>query len=126
MERRAHAQSFSKLACDIAYIATPVCRQTAIRNIAMEAAMRPIDHPRNVSVFDWIEVDVVHVPREIGVIANDMLPMRPCHRPFSRFAILLGVRSASYDKPREKALLIKLHRDEKSASPVGRAQTACM
>ena len=51
-----------------------LCEQTAL-NIAMEAAMRPIDCPSDVAVLDRIEVNVVDMALQIGVISNCVLPV---------------------------------------------------
>ena len=41
----------------------------------MEAAMRPINDPRDVPVLHGIEMDVVDMPFEIGVISDGVLPV---------------------------------------------------
>jgi len=44
-------------------------------NVAMKAAVRPIDDPADMTVLHWIEVNVVDVPLEIGIISNRMFPI---------------------------------------------------
>ena len=50
---------------------------------------------------------------------------RRCQIPFSRLPILLGEREAVLGKRREKPLLMRFQRIEKSASCVGSFQIAC-
>src|SRR5712671_2285362 len=41
----------------------------------MKAAVRPVDNTRDMSVLDRIEVDVVDIALQIGIIANGVLPI---------------------------------------------------
>ena len=40
----------------------------------METAMRPVAHARHKPVLDRIEMDVIDVALEIGVVTNGVLP----------------------------------------------------
>ena len=91
----------------------------------MKTAVRPIADARDKAVPDRIVVNVVDMPREIVIVANDVLPVAPLPDAFSRLAILLGDREAAPGRPRENPLLMRFHRLAKSASPTGSVQTAC-
>ncbi len=41
----------------------------------MKAAMRPVDNTRDMSVLDRIEMDIVDIALQIGIIANGVLPI---------------------------------------------------
>ena len=41
----------------------------------MKAAMRPVDDPADMTMLHWIEVNIVDVPFEIGVVADRMFPI---------------------------------------------------
>jgi hypothetical protein len=76
----------------------------------MKAAVRPVHDPRHVSVLQGIEVNVVDVTFEIGLIANGVLPIAAL--PDAFFALRdLALRSRlRFDGARKSAL------DETSAS----------
>src|SRR5256885_17082196 len=69
------AFSFTKRAWNILQVSTPICNEHASLDVAMEAAVRPIGDPSDVTVLHWIEMDVIDVPREIRFIANGVLPI---------------------------------------------------
>ena len=85
--------------------------------------MRPVDNTRDMSVLDRIEMDIVDMALQIGIIANGVLPIATLQDALLSLAPLLADRGKGA-RPREKPLLIKLQREEKSASRSGRAQTA--
>jgi hypothetical protein len=43
----------------------------------MKRRMRPIRRVRHETVLDWVEMRVVHVSREVAIIANRVLPVPP-------------------------------------------------
>ena len=78
---------------------------------------------------DRIEVDVVYVPREILVIADDMLPIPALQTACSLFACRLWLRPGgpcARTNGFVNASLIKRHRIGKLASPSGSVQTVWM
>ena len=89
----------------------------------MKAAMRPVDNTRDMSVLDRIEMDIVDMALQIGIIANGVLPIATLPDALLSLA-RLACGSRQGTRPREKPLLIKLQREEKSASRSGSAQTA--
>src|SRR5271156_2732440 len=58
-------------------IACPVERTDAKPDHAMEGRMRPISCARNMAVLDRIEMNVIHMLFEIGVVAQRVLPVAP-------------------------------------------------
>ncbi len=72
--KRAH-QSFSKRSLNILQVSTPISFQQAAFDEAMKAAVRPVRDARDISVFHRVEVDVVDVTIEVGVIADSVLPI---------------------------------------------------
>ncbi len=72
----------------------------------------------------WIEVDVIHVSRQIAFIANRVLPKAPL--PHCEFATMVAHEGAIMGDPLcVKRLLMRRHRPEKSASSAGRVMTIC-
>jgi len=71
-------------------------------------------------------MDVIDVAREVGIVADGVLPIAAL--PNSLFAPgdLLRLLCAFSAKPQEKPCLIRLQRREKSASFGGKAQMTCM
>jgi hypothetical protein len=116
--KRAHP-SLSERSGDILQITAPIGRKQPTFDEAMKTAVPPIHNARDFAVLHWIEVNVIDVAFEVGVVANGVLPKkRRCQRPFSRFRILLGDLGRS-SMPREKPLLMRFHRVEKSGSSSG-------
>ena len=72
--RRAH-RSLPKLPLNFFHVAAPVCGKQPTLDIAMKAAMRPVDNTRDMSVLDRIEMDIVDMALQIGIIANGVLPI---------------------------------------------------
>jgi hypothetical protein len=102
---------------NIPHITSPIRRKQTSFDITVKAAMRPIGYARNVSVLHRIEMNIIDMAFKIRVIANSVLPIpTPPNAFFSFFATLLVDRACAGSRPREKPLLIKLQRDEKSAS----------
>jgi hypothetical protein len=120
--RRAH-RSLPKLPLNFFHVAAPVCGKQPTLDIAMKAAMRPVDNTRDMSVLDRIEMDIVDMALQIGIIANGVLPIATLPDALLSLA-RLACGSRQGTRPREKPLLIKLQREEKSASRSGSAQTA--
>ena len=72
--RRAH-RSLPKPPLNFFHVAAPVCGKQPTLDIAMKAAMRPVDNTRDMSVLDRIEMDIVDMALQIGIIANGVLPI---------------------------------------------------
>jgi hypothetical protein len=72
--RRAH-RSLPKRPLNFFHVAAPVCGKRPTLDIAMKAAMRPVDNTRDMSVLDRIEMDIVDMALQIGIIANGVLPI---------------------------------------------------
>ncbi len=68
-------QSFPECARDYAEDTAPVRWQHAALDIPMKAAVRPVANPRDISVLDGIEVNVIDMPRQIDVVTNRVLPI---------------------------------------------------
>jgi hypothetical protein len=105
--------------------AAPIPRQHSTSDIAVKAAMRPIANLKCMSVLHGIEVNIVDMALQIGIVANGMLPIATLPNSLSRRATLLKLRGMSPSSPRENPLLIRLQRSEKSASPLGSDQRVC-
>jgi hypothetical protein len=86
----AHPLSFAEVSGDVADIAAPILRQQPACNVVMEAAVRPVACPRNVAVFDGIEMNVVDMAREVFVIADGVLPVAALPNSFLAFGDLAG------------------------------------
>ena len=91
---------FAKRSLNVARIAAPIDRENPFRDETVEGAMRPLAHPRHEPMFHRVEMDVVHVAFQIGVVADGMLPIATLPQPtFSlrgfarRAARLLGQSS---------------------------------
>jgi hypothetical protein len=70
---------------DIPHVASPIrCKQTAF-DITMEAAMRPIRNPRDVSMLYRIEMNVIDVTFKIRVVTNGVLPVAALPDAFFSF-----------------------------------------
>ena len=74
-KRRAHAVSLSELSGEVSHISAPVCGQDPSRNELLKRAVRLIHDLAHVAVLDWIVVNVVHVPLQVAIIADGMLPI---------------------------------------------------
>ncbi len=48
-----------------------------MRDITVEAAMRPLANARHISVLDRIEMNVVDVTSEVALVANGVFPEAP-------------------------------------------------
>jgi hypothetical protein len=71
-----------------ANVTTPVDRQVTSLHISMKAAVRPIANAPDVSVFDGIEVDIVHVTFEVDIVADYVFPKSTLPNSFLSFASL--------------------------------------
>jgi len=60
---------------NIAKIATPICGEQASLNKAVETAVRPVGYARDVTMFHWIEMNVIDMALEICLISDGMLPI---------------------------------------------------
>src|SRR5262249_46469297 len=69
---------------DLALIAAPVSRQHTVLHIAVEAAVRPVANPSDITVLHRIEVDVIDVTLEVRIVSDCVLPKPSL--PDSRFA----------------------------------------
>jgi hypothetical protein len=67
--------SLSERAGYILQVTAPISRKQSALNEPVEAAMGPVKDTAQVSVLHRIEVNVVDVTFEIGVIANSVLPI---------------------------------------------------
>ena len=58
-------------------VAAPIGLINAVLDITVKRGIRPIRHSFNPAVFQRVHVDIIHVSFEIGVIADEMLPVMP-------------------------------------------------
>ena len=72
--RRAH-QLFAKRTLNISDVSTPVFGKQFTFDITVKAAISPIGYARDVPMLHRVEVNVVDMPFEIGVITDCMLPI---------------------------------------------------
>ena len=82
--QRAH-HLFSERTSNVSQIASPIRSEQSSFNEAMEAAVRPIGHARDVAMFHRIEVDVVDVSLEIFVVPDGVLPVPALPNAFFPF-----------------------------------------
>src|SRR5262249_18494738 len=85
------------------YVAAPILRIHAQAYHSVKRRMRPIAHTRDVAVFDWVEMDVIDVTREIFFVAQGVLPVSslPNAAIASEEAALrnsLGIRQAARER----------------------------
>ena len=74
-----------QISCGISRGTTsPIARVYAHLHQPVKRRVRPVDHLRHMSMFDGIEMQVVHVCIEIGRVADQVLPITPL--PNSAFA----------------------------------------
>src|SRR5436309_16098939 len=66
--------SFSESTCRLTPAPAPIQRQHAARDIAMEAAMRPIANLPYMPMLNGIQVNVVDMTLQVGIVANGVLP----------------------------------------------------
>src|SRR5712691_7960124 len=85
VQHRSRPHSFSKLTCDLPHTATPIDRQVATCNVAMEAAIRPIADASHQAMLDRIVVNIVDVTLQIGLIADHVLPLAALPNAFIAF-----------------------------------------
>jgi hypothetical protein len=71
---------------DFVLIATPVSRQQTVLHIAMEATVRPIANPSDITVLHRIEVKVIDVTLKVRIVSDCVLPKPSLPDP--RFAPL--------------------------------------
>jgi hypothetical protein len=69
------SRSFSKSARDVTHAPTPISGQNSPRDITMEAAVRPVANLRDMPMLDGIEMNVVDVSLQVGIVANGVLPI---------------------------------------------------
>jgi hypothetical protein len=67
--------SLSEIATRLANLISPILGQQSLRDVTMKAAVRPIAHLRYMSMLHRIEVDVVDVALQVGIISNGMFPI---------------------------------------------------
>jgi hypothetical protein len=80
--------------------------------------MRPIRGVRHESVLDRLEMRVVHVSREVAIIADRVLPISAaCQMLRSPRLVMTGDRGSPMGNDFANAVLIARHRPGKSASP---------
>jgi hypothetical protein len=122
----AHAvnRSLPESALDLALIAAPVSRQQSILHMAVEAAVRPVANPSDITVLHRIEVDVIDMTLEVGIVSDCVLPKPSLPIPVSRLRTWLLDLNCAGGSTRENPLLIWLQRLARSASPGGRVQMA--
>jgi hypothetical protein len=72
---RLRSISFAKRAGNLLHVSTPIRNKHAPLDIAVKTAVRPISDAGDVAVLHWVEVNVIDMPREIGFIADGMLPI---------------------------------------------------
>jgi hypothetical protein len=66
------------------YIAAPIRRQKSPRDVAVKGTMRPIASARDQPMFHRIEMNVIDVAREVGIVADGVLPKAAL--PYAFFA----------------------------------------
>ena len=59
----------------------PVDRIKPAPNAGLERGIRPVCDVGDIAVFDGIEMDVIHVAGEIGIVAYAVLPKTPLPDP---------------------------------------------
>jgi hypothetical protein len=62
-------RSFSESTCRLTDAAAPVRRQHSTRDIAVKAAMRPIANLGHMPMLHGIEVNVVDMALQVGIVA---------------------------------------------------------
>src|SRR5947209_10409474 len=77
----------------------PILRQHAAPHIAMERRMRPVAHPGCQTVLDWIEMDVIDVPRKVRFITDRVLPESSLPESIFSAAVLPERQSSGDDLP---------------------------
>jgi hypothetical protein len=75
---------------EIYSLAAPIALQVAPCNIMLETAVRPITDPADQPVLDGVEMNVIDVPLEIGIISDCMLPIPPLPQASLAFDDLAG------------------------------------
>src|SRR5690606_21696625 len=84
---------------------TPIRRPPPLGHVSMQRRIRPIHGPRDVSMLHRVEVDVIDVPLQIVLVADQMLPISPL--PEAAFALgdaACAAMLASWNVARKPAL----------------------
>src|SRR3546814_9340700 len=66
---------------------TPILRQPSLGHIPMQRRIRPIHGPRDLSMSNRIEVDVIDVAMHVDFVADQMLPIPPLPDPAFAFGV---------------------------------------
>jgi hypothetical protein len=108
------------LACLVRFItaASPSVGIQAAIHAPTKRRMRPIRRVLDETVLDWVEMRVVHVSRNVPIVAYRVLPIPPLP--------ITGDRASPVGKHFTNAVLIARHRPEKSASPRGKVHRQCI
>jgi hypothetical protein len=115
--------SLAKRTRNILQVPTPIRNEYTSLDITMETAVRPVRDAGDMSMLDRVEMNVVDVSLKIGFVADRMLPVASLPNALLSLETLLSDLDCG-SRPREKPLLIKLQRVEKSISPSGKVHIA--
>ena len=88
--------------------------------------MRPIRRVLYQTVFHRFEMRVVHVSRNVPIVAYRVLQYRRCQMPRSPRLAITGDRDSPTGKHFTNAVLIARHRPGKPASPCGKVRRQCI
>ena len=72
--KRAH-HSLTERSADLPYVSTPIGHEPSPVNEAVKAAIWPVNDARHMAMLHGIEMNIVDMPFEIGVVADGMLPI---------------------------------------------------
>jgi hypothetical protein len=75
--------------------------------------MRPIRRVRQEAVLDWVEMRLIHVSREVAIIADRVLRYRRCEMPRSPRLVMTGDRGSLMGNDFANAVSIAHHRPGK-------------
>src|SRR5437867_2720008 len=82
--------------------AGPILWQEPRTNIAVEGRIRPVAHAADQTMFYRVEVDIVHMPREILFVANGVLPESALPDRILPFPVALCHRTGRSRRPCEE------------------------
>lgn len=53
----------------------PILRIDTVRHVTMEGGIRPIGHPRDITMFERVDMDVIHMVAVILLIPDQVFPI---------------------------------------------------
>jgi hypothetical protein len=77
LRQKSSMRRLSETCSILAGISCPIVWQQALSDVPMKRRIGPIAHTLCQSMFDWIEVNVIDMPRKVAVIADRVLPKSP-------------------------------------------------